>query len=141
TDIKPIVYEASNSLGDLSKTADYKDNLIDIGGHRYFSKFDRVMDWWLNILPIEDCGSNAFEITYQNKKRTVYAEGGLNPDQTDAVMFVRSRKSRIYFNRRLFDYPISLSAATFLKLGLYKSFRIGISYMGSAIQSTKPNEH
>ena len=47
-----IVLEASDDLGGISKTVAYKGNRIDIGGHRFFSKSDWVMDWWQNILPI-----------------------------------------------------------------------------------------
>ena len=53
TDIIPIIIEKSNDIGGLSKTVDYKGNKIDIGGHRFFSKSDRVMDWWQNIMPID----------------------------------------------------------------------------------------
>ena len=141
TDIKPVIYEASGYIGGISKTVNYKNNRIDIGGHRFFSKSDRVMDWWLNILPLEDSGSAEFEISYQNKETTVRADGAggdadssrADPRQTDLVMLVRSRKSRIYFNRTLFDYPISLSTDTLLKLGVFKSFRIGLSYLRSAM--------
>jgi len=49
TDIIPIIYEATNTIGGISKTIDYKGNKMDIGGHRFFSKSDRVMDWWLKI--------------------------------------------------------------------------------------------
>jgi protoporphyrinogen oxidase len=41
--IHPIVLEKSQALGGISKTVEYKGNLIDIGGHRFFSKSDRVM--------------------------------------------------------------------------------------------------
>jgi len=54
TDILPVIYEKSSDIGGISKTVNYKGNRIDIGGHRFFSKSDRVMDWWLHILPIED---------------------------------------------------------------------------------------
>ena len=46
TDIKPIIFEKSNDIGGLSKTVNYKGNRIDLGGHRFFSKSDRVMQWW-----------------------------------------------------------------------------------------------
>ncbi len=26
---------------------------MDIGGHRFFSKSDRVMQWWLDLMPVE----------------------------------------------------------------------------------------
>src|SRR3981189_1726527 len=52
TDIVPIVLEKSEAMGGISRTIVYKGNRIDIGGHRFFSKSDRVMNWWLNILPM-----------------------------------------------------------------------------------------
>lgn len=36
TDIKPVIIELDNQVGGLSKTINYKGNLIDIGGHRFF---------------------------------------------------------------------------------------------------------
>ncbi len=53
TDIHPIVLEATSAIGGIAQTYNYKGNRIDIGGHRFFSKSDRVMDWWFNILPIQ----------------------------------------------------------------------------------------
>ncbi|CDG65208.1 hypothetical protein MBMB1_1107 [Methanobacterium sp. MB1] len=46
TDIKPVIFEATEDIGGISKTVNYKGNRIDIGGHRFFSKSDKVMDWW-----------------------------------------------------------------------------------------------
>lgn len=51
TDIIPVVLEMSNYMGGISKTVGYKGNRIDIGGHRFFSKSDRVMEWWLRMDP------------------------------------------------------------------------------------------
>ncbi len=48
-------------------------------------------------------------------------------------MLVRQRKSRIYFLRRFFDYPIRLTADTLRKMGVLRTFRAGISYMRSAL--------
>src|ERR1700690_1794792 len=53
TGIKPIVLEKSTCLGGISRTVNYKGNRIDIGGHRFFSKSDRVMEWWLRMLPLQ----------------------------------------------------------------------------------------
>ncbi|MDA9983139.1 NAD(P)/FAD-dependent oxidoreductase, partial [Gammaproteobacteria bacterium] len=138
TDIKPIIFEASDYIGGISKTVNYKNNHIDIGGHRFFSKSDRVMDWWLNILPLQESGLDEFEISYQNKKATVQGQDGCDPEKTDRVMLVRSRKSRIYFNRKLFDYPVSPSLDTLMKLGIFKSIRIGFSYLRSVVLPIKP---
>ena len=40
---RPIVLEAHDQLGGLSRTINYNGNRLDIGGHRFFSKSDRVM--------------------------------------------------------------------------------------------------
>ena len=53
SDVKPIVLEKSAYMGGISRTVNYKGNRIDIGGHRFFSKSDRVMKWWLEHMPIE----------------------------------------------------------------------------------------
>ena len=53
TNIKPIVYEGSDNVGGIARTFVHAGNRIDIGGHRFFSKSDRVMDWWSKILPLQ----------------------------------------------------------------------------------------
>ena len=53
TDIKPILLEASEEIGGISRTIKYKGNRMDIGGHRFFSKSDRVMQWWVDLMPPE----------------------------------------------------------------------------------------
>src|SRR5262250_344635 len=53
TDITPIILEKSGDIGGISKTINYKGNRMDMGPHRFFSKSDRVMNWWLSIMPLE----------------------------------------------------------------------------------------
>src|SRR5215467_8657168 len=53
SDIVPIVLEKSTYMGGISRTVNFKGNRIDIGGHRFFSKSDRVMNWWLLHMPIQ----------------------------------------------------------------------------------------
>ena len=52
SDVKPIIIEKSDVIGGLSRTIEYKGNHIDIGPHRFFSKSDRVMDWWMTMMPV-----------------------------------------------------------------------------------------
>lgn len=131
TDIKPIILEKTGDTGGLSKTVNYKGNRMDIGGHRFFSKSDRVMDWWLNILTIEKTGPD-ITIQYQNKSRQIagdkYAATNTDPEK---VMLVRKRVSRIYYLKKFFTYPVTLSWDTISKLGFGKIFRIFISYTRS----------
>jgi protoporphyrinogen oxidase len=134
TDIVPLVLERSDYLGGISRTVNYKGNRIDIGGHRFFSKSDRVMKWWLNILPLAPGTPAEVQIAYQGKTAAVStepnSEGAPDPDR---VMLLRSRKSRIYFGRQFFEYPIALSADTIRKLGLLRTIRIGLSYLHSVV--------
>jgi protoporphyrinogen oxidase len=132
--IKPILIEASQEIGGISRTIVYKGNRMDIGGHRFFSKSDRVMQWWINMMPVEaEAGSNG-HLGYQGKQRAVPAAASAPDPQTeDLVMLIRPRKSRIYFLRRFFDYPIKLTADTLKKLGMARTFRAGISYMRATL--------
>lgn len=117
TDIQPIVIERSSFMGGLSRTVNYKGNRIDIGGHRFFSKSDRVMQWWLSILPMEEDMQVA--------------------TTTDNIMLMRSRKSRIYFMRKFFDYPLQLNIQTLNKLGFITTIKIGLSYVAALIWPRK----
>src|SRR5580658_5097021 len=75
TDIQPIVLEKSDDMGGISRTVRYKGNRMDIGGHRFFSKSDRVMKWWMDVMPVEAAqGADAAEshaITYHRQNREV----------------------------------------------------------------------
>jgi len=53
TDIKPIILEQTTDIGGISKTVNYKGNRMDIGGHRFFSKSDVIMNWWQSIMPLQ----------------------------------------------------------------------------------------
>ncbi|WP_118974083.1 NAD(P)/FAD-dependent oxidoreductase [Taibaiella koreensis] len=139
TDIIPVIYEKSGDIGGISKTINYKGNRIDIGGHRFFSKSDRVMDWWLHILPMEHTHEDQVRIQYQNQTRLVdthRVETTGSSDQ-DKVMLVRSRLSRIYFLKQFFSYPVTLSMQTLKGLGLWRTTKIFFSYMAARLKPRK----
>src|SRR5229473_8016682 len=71
TDIRPIVLERSGFMGGLSRTVNYKGNRIDIGGHRFFSKSDRVMEWWLQMLPLQSTEDGPVAIKYHRMEREI----------------------------------------------------------------------
>jgi protoporphyrinogen oxidase len=168
TDVVPVVLEASHEIGGISRTVRYKGNRMDIGGHRFFSKSDRVMQWWTDLMPPEAAG---VEISYQGKQRVVSIPAHLSqepplrglgplsreeagapgpdvrtreevatvvtappPTDPDLVMLVRPRKSRIYYLRKFFDYPIKLSANTLANLGPLRMAKIGVSYIASRLR-------
>ena len=142
TGIVPIVLELSEAMGGISRTIQYQGNRIDIGGHRFFSKSDRVMNWWLQIMPLEATAAGAQSISYQQKTRNIEGSAaGPDPRTTDSVMLVRKRKSRIYFLRQFFDYPIKLTPDTIKKLGPAKMARIGTSYLWSVLFPIKNEQN
>jgi len=134
TDIIPIIYEKSNDIGGISKTVNYKGNRIDIGGHRFFSKSDRVMQWWLKVMPVLSTEAH-IDIFYQNKQRQITKDQFLFEDnkESDNVMLVRNRLSRIYYLKRFFNYPIKLSMDTLNGLGWWRSTQMFFSYMNARL--------
>jgi len=133
TDVKPVILECTGDIGGISKTVNYKGNRIDIGGHRFFSKSDRVMEWWRSMLPVqrwsERLGGSASQPEGGGQGYWHYSDTGPDPDAVDDVMLIRNRKSRILYLRKLFDYPVSLSVDTLSKLGFLRTAKIGASYL------------
>jgi protoporphyrinogen oxidase len=196
SDIVPVILEASNEIGGISRTIRYKGYRMDIGGHRFFSKSDRVMQWWMDLMPPETSAvsvptyspngtgspngngapAQALEISYQGKRRTVAVPGRLSeepplrgigpllgdadnedveqdtdpeptdhvavdePSNPDLVMLIRPRRSRIYYLRKFFDYPITLTSNTIKNLGLVRMARVGTSYAVSRVHQIKPEK-
>jgi len=128
TSIKPIVYEMTGDIGGISKTVNFKGNRIDIGGHRFFSKSDKVMQWWQAILPPQGAPARDDLILKRHPCGTL-KHNAADPEKTDKVMLIRSRISRIFFLRSFFDYPVSLKFSTFRNLGLIRTMKAGFSYM------------
>lgn len=54
-----IILEESQEIGGISKTVNYNGNRMDIGGHRFFSKDQEVMEYWKNLMPLQ--GENSFD--------------------------------------------------------------------------------
>lgn len=136
TDVQPIVFEGSADIGGISKTVNYKGNRIDIGGHRFFSKSDRVMDWWAHFMPIERIQVDSkFALRYQGSQRELNpVEGGANPSTDEQVMLIRSRLSRIFYLRKFFNYPVKLEWQTIRNLGFKRIARIGLSYLKARLR-------
>jgi protoporphyrinogen oxidase len=140
TSIRPLVLEKSAYMGGISRTVAYKGNRIDIGGHRFFSKSDRVMNWWTSVLPVEQTAEK-HRLVYQNRERVLSSNGaGPGPADGDLVMLVRPRKSRIFFLRKLFDYPLKLNLGTLQKLGALRTLKAGFSYLASAMRPIQPEK-
>ncbi len=151
TDIHPIVCEATTAIGGIAQTYNYKGNRIDIGGHRFFSKIDRVMNWWFNILPLQGAPSAddlekghavefAKEATIHYLCKQCMPDGQVDesctltvpapdPEKEHNVMLQRPRTSRIFFSKNFFPYPIAITLLVARRLGLWNTFMIGMSYI------------
>ena len=136
TDIHPVVYEKDHVVGGISKTINYKGNRMDLGGHRFFSKSDRVTAWWDEIMPLQ--GQPSFDDILLHKDKA-FATGGPDPEKDDRVMLVRDRVSRIYFLHKFFDYPISLKLQTLTNMGPWRTIKAGCGYLYSSVFKRKEN--
>lgn len=133
-DYEVIVFEESEAMGGISKTVNYNGNRMDMGGHRFFSKVPEVNEWWEKMLP-----EQAFP-TYDDillGRSMPLAKSGPNPEKEDRVMLNRNRVSRIYFNRKFFDYPISLKFETLKNMGFGTTIVVGFSYLKSLIHKRR----
>lgn len=128
TDILPIIFEESDFIGGISRTAQYKGNRMDIGGHRFFSKIDRVNELWQELMPVQ--GKPSFDDIKTGTEKEL-AENGPDPEKEDKVLLIRNRVSRIYYLRKFFDYPISLKPETFINMGFTRTLKAGFGYIHS----------
>lgn len=135
-DFSVTIFEESTVFGGISRTVNYKGNRMDMGGHRFFSKVPQVNSWWENMLPKQ--GSPSKDDIMLNRDVTLQ-NGGPDPEKTDRVMLRRNRVSRIFFNQKFFDYPISLKPETFRNMGLWTTIVAGFSYLKAMIFKRKEN--
>ncbi|MCR5303795.1 MAG: NAD(P)/FAD-dependent oxidoreductase [Lachnospiraceae bacterium] len=124
------VLEESNDFGGISKTVSWHGNRMDMGGHRFFSKVPEVNEWWEKMLPLQ--GSPTKDDIMLGRQMPL-KKGGPDPEKTDVVMLRRHRVSRIFFDKKFFDYPISLKLKTLQTLGLATTIKVGFSYIKAVL--------
>ena len=107
-----VVLEASQQVGGLAKTVCDRENRIDLGGHRFFAKDERIISWWTDILPVVDT---------------------VDADRHENVMLIRKRISRIRYHHHFYDYPVQLNRQTLKKLGFIRAAGVLFSYLGAVI--------
>lgn len=125
-----VILEESNMLGGISKTVNHNGNRMDIGGHRFFSKNEEVMNWWNHMMPLQ--GAPALDDVLTDRKVQLQ-EGGPNPETEDCVMLVRKRLSRIYYKKKFFDYPVKINWNTIKNMGFWTIFKVMMDYLVSVV--------
>ena len=121
------ILEATQEIGGISRTVRYNGNRMDIGGHRFFSKDDEVVNWWNSVIPPQ--GAPSFDDKKLNRTVALNSEGP-DPEKEDRVMLKRNRVSRIYYKHKFFDYPVS--AKTIFNLDFLTLMQAGFSYLHAA---------
>ena len=126
-----VILEESQEIGGISRTVRHGGNRMDIGGHRFFSKDAEVNAWWDALMPRQ--GAPAYDDKVLGREVPL-VEGGPDPDKSDRVMLTRNRVSRIYYNKKFFDYPVKMNANTIKNMGLGTTAKAGFSYIGSTVK-------
>lgn len=76
--LMPVVLEKDSEVGGISKTVNYKNFLFDLGGHRFFTKYDEVKKIWFEILGDELLLRPRLSRIYYNHKFYYYPLRPLN---------------------------------------------------------------
>ena len=98
------ILEKENCVGGLSKSFEFLGNRVDIGGHRFFTRNEKVQALWDEVLPVED-----------------------------GKMTLQHRKSDIFFRGKFIPYPIKVCKELVEALGIRKSVCVVTSYIGSIV--------
>ncbi len=140
SDLKPIVIEMDSQVGGISKTVFHNGKRMDLGGHRFFSKSSKVLDFWFSFLPPEKKIKDSQLFTsYQNQSHS-FKTPNTKSTSSEESFLLRPRKSRIYFEGKFFDYPISLSAKTLKNLGLIRLIKVFFTYLSAKLFPIKKEE-
>ena len=94
---KVIVLESDNQVGGISKTVRYHNNRMDLGGHRFFSKNEEILELWKEIMPIQ--GKNSLDDKVLGRTKQL-EKNGPDPDKEDCTFLIRNRISRIYYLKK-----------------------------------------
>jgi protoporphyrinogen oxidase len=74
----PVVFEKDMDVGGISRTVNYKNYLFDVGGHRFFTKYDEVKRIWNEILGDDFITRPRLSRIYYNNKFFYYPLKPLN---------------------------------------------------------------
>jgi hypothetical protein len=102
TDTWPAIYEITDDIRAISKTINYKGNWIDVEGHRFFSKSDRVMRWRDNISLLQGVPSKD-DLILGRHVSVSKIKNSADSEKSDHIMLIRRCLSRIFSLSKFFN--------------------------------------
>ena len=130
-DIDVTLLESGSIPGGISATVQCCGCRMYLGGHRLFSKDERIMNWWKNIMPVQSKPACDDKLLCRKKP---YAKGTADPEKSDSVLLIRDRVSHIYYKNKFYDYPVELSAKMLHDLSLPLTAKVLCSYLRSCVK-------
>ena len=102
--MRPLLLEGNSRIGGLARTKDYKGYRFDLGGHRFFTKDERILQLWLEIM--------GNELLRVKRRSRIYSRGRFLEypiEVPDALANLGLGESALaffsYLRARLFPYP------------------------------------
>ena len=68
-----VILEETQDIGGISKTVRYNGNRMDIGGHRFFSKSDEIMNRWKEFMPLQ--GKSSYDDIKLRRRKPLSKQG------------------------------------------------------------------
>lgn len=96
------ILEMSDTVGGMAKSVIHNGDIMDVGGHRFFSKEKKVLEWWEKFFERTEATQN---------------------------LLLRQRKVSIYYRKQFFDYPVTLNLKNIRQFGMINACKIAISYL------------
>lgn len=70
--VHSVILEKDSVVGGIARTVEYKGYRFDVGGHRFFTKVDRVMDMWKEVMGNDFLKRPRLSRVYYRKKFFYY---------------------------------------------------------------------
>lgn len=102
--IRATIVEADEIVGGLARTVNYRGYLFDIGGHRFFTKWDEVNQLWHDVLGDEFAVRERLSRIYYRNKFFFYPLKPLNA-LLGLGLWESTRILLSYLRARLMPYP------------------------------------
>ena len=78
------ILEETDAIGGISRTVRHGGNRMDIGGHRFFSKDEQVMQLWEKLMPVQ--GEPSFDDKLLGREKPLVKGGPIPKRKTGSCL-------------------------------------------------------